>query len=178
MQAQAASFKENTTMKNRWNRVLSIVVAGLFGIAATGAALAADPNELLTSLSGKVLSQGPNGEQPESVGNIRLTPDELSRIKNLHATAAIIMHYSGDDWSRAQINGLTQQFKSMGIKVIGVTDAGFKPEKQVSDIETMLVRKPNIIVSSQPIRLLPRALIRKRPIRASNWYLWTMFPRD
>ncbi|CAM8259477.1 MULTISPECIES: substrate-binding domain-containing protein [Enterobacteriaceae] len=134
-------------MKNRWNRVLSIVVAGLFGIAATGAALAADPNELLTSLSGKVLSQGPNGEQPESVGNIRLTPDELSRIKNLHATAAIIMHYSGDDWSRAQINGLTQQFKSMGIKVIGVTDAGFKPEKQVSDIETMLVRKPNIIVS-------------------------------
>jgi ribose transport system substrate-binding protein len=35
----------------------------------------------------------------------------------------------------------------MGIEVIAVTDAGFKPEKQVSDIETVLAQKPNIIVS-------------------------------
>ena len=34
----------------------------------------------------------------------------------------------------------------MGIKVIAVTDAGFKAEKQVSDIETVLAQKPNIIV--------------------------------
>jgi ribose transport system substrate-binding protein len=35
----------------------------------------------------------------------------------------------------------------MGIKVIAVTDAGFKPEKQVSDIETVMAQKPSIIVS-------------------------------
>ena len=35
----------------------------------------------------------------------------------------------------------------MGIRVIAVTDANFKPEKQVSDIETVLAKKPNIIIS-------------------------------
>ena len=57
------------------------------------------------------------------------------------------MHYAGNDWSRAQIDGLKTQFEAMGIEVLGVTDAGFKPEKQVADIETMLAKKPDIIVS-------------------------------
>src|SRR3954451_10747366 len=35
----------------------------------------------------------------------------------------------------------------MGIRVIAVTDANFKPEKQVSDIETVLAKKPDIIIS-------------------------------
>ena len=35
----------------------------------------------------------------------------------------------------------------MGIDVVATTDAGFKPDKQVSDIETVLAQKPNIIVS-------------------------------
>jgi ribose transport system substrate-binding protein len=63
------------------------------------------------------------------------------------ATAAIVMHYGGNDWSRAQINGLQTQFAAMGIEVIAVTDAGFKPEKQVSDLETIMAQSPDIIVS-------------------------------
>jgi ribose transport system substrate-binding protein len=35
----------------------------------------------------------------------------------------------------------------MGIEVIATTDAGFKAEKQVSDIETIMAQNPNIIVS-------------------------------
>jgi ribose transport system substrate-binding protein len=63
------------------------------------------------------------------------------------ATAAIVMHYSGDDWSAAQIAGLRDQFGKMGIEVIAETNAGFKPETQVSDIETVLARNPSIMVS-------------------------------
>lgn len=65
----------------------------------------------------------------------------------MHAKAAIVLHYSGNVWSNAQVEGLKSQFVRMGIDVIAVTDAGFKPEKQVSDIEAVLARKPNIIVS-------------------------------
>ena len=43
----------------------------------------------------------------------------------MEATAAIVMHYSGDDWSAAQIAGLHDQFGKMGIEVIAETDAGF-----------------------------------------------------
>jgi ribose transport system substrate-binding protein len=63
------------------------------------------------------------------------------------ATAAIVMHYSGDDWSAAQIAGLREQFGKMGIEVIAETDAGFDAATQVSDIETVLARNPSIIVS-------------------------------
>ena len=57
------------------------------------------------------------------------------------------MHYAGNDWAVAQVAGLKAQFAKMGIEVIAVTDAGFKPEKQVADIETILAQKPQIIVS-------------------------------
>jgi ribose transport system substrate-binding protein len=58
-----------------------------------------------------------------------------------------VMHYAGNDWSQAQIAGLKAQFAKMGVAVIAVTDAGFKPEKQMADIETILAQKPQIIVS-------------------------------
>ena len=71
----------------------------------------------------------------------------VAKIKEMGATAAIVMHYGGNDWSQAQINGLQTQFGAMGIEVIAVTDAGFKPEKQVSDLETIMAQSPDIIVS-------------------------------
>jgi len=57
------------------------------------------------------------------------------------------MHYAGNDWSKAQIDGLTTSFAKMGIEVIAVTDGQLKPEKQVADIETVLAKDPNVIVS-------------------------------
>ena len=76
-----------------------------------------------------------------------LTDAELEQIKGMNATAAIVMHYGGNDWSVAQINGLKDQFGKMGIEVIAETDAGFDPATQVSDIETTLAKNPSIIVS-------------------------------
>ncbi|MGD0613965.1 MAG: substrate-binding domain-containing protein [Verrucomicrobiota bacterium] len=107
----------------------------------------ADPQTVLAQLEGKVLSTGPNGEAAEPASAVSLTESELDKIKSTHATAAIVLHYSGNDWSNAQVNGLKTQFAAMGIDVIAVTDAGFKPERQVSDIETVLAKKPSIIVS-------------------------------
>jgi ribose transport system substrate-binding protein len=101
----------------------------------------------LTALDSKVLSTGPNGEEPSPAADITLTDDELAKVKAKNATAAIVMHYGGNDWSTAQIDGLKSEFGRLGIKVIATTDANFKPEKQVSDIETVLARKPQIIVS-------------------------------
>ena len=76
-----------------------------------------------------------------------LTPDELAKVKAKHATAALVFHYGGNDWSNAQDAALKAQFAAEGIDVIAVTDAGFKPEKQVADIETVMAKKPDIIVS-------------------------------
>jgi ribose transport system substrate-binding protein len=103
---------------------------------------------LLLALSeNKVLGTGPNGESPTAPIGFGLTPEEVRKVKAMNATAAIVMHYGGNDWSQAQIAGLQTQFAEMGIDVIAETDAGFDSEKQVLDIETVLERNPNIIVS-------------------------------
>jgi len=101
----------------------------------------------LADLQGRVFSKGPNGEEPTAAEEVSLTEEELEQIRGMGATAAIVMHYGGNDWAVAQIAGLKDQFGKMGIEVIAETDAGFDPATQVSDIETTLARNPSIIVS-------------------------------
>lgn len=101
----------------------------------------------LAKITTQVLSKGPHGETPAPASVAHLTDAEVAKVKAMHATAAIVMHYGGNDWATAQIDGLKKEFGNLGIKVIAVTDANFKPDKQVSDIETVLSKKPNIIVS-------------------------------
>jgi ribose transport system substrate-binding protein len=110
-------------------------------------AFAQDPAQALADIGNHVMSLGPNGEKPEAASTVTLTDEELGKIKDMKAKAAIVMHYAGNDWSQAQIEGLKAEFDKMGIEVIATTDAGFKPDKQVSDIETVMAQKPNIIVS-------------------------------
>jgi ribose transport system substrate-binding protein len=130
-------------MSHCW-KALAVAAA----VALTTPVLAAtDPDAALAALKGKVMSTGPNGETPVAPDTVSLTPDEIARVQAMKARAAIVMHYSGNDWSQAQIAGLKDGFSKLGIAVVTVTDAGFKPEKQVADIETVLAQKPNIIVS-------------------------------
>ncbi|MFZ1962315.1 MAG: substrate-binding domain-containing protein [Roseiarcus sp.] len=124
-----------------------LMAAGLILGLGVGAAQAADPDAELAALAGKVLSTGPNGETPSPASVVTLSDDEIAKVKAMHATAAIVLHYGGNDWSRAQVAGLKAEFADLGIDVIAVTDAGFKPETQVADIETVLAKKPNIIAS-------------------------------
>lgn len=93
-----------------------------------------------------ILSKGPGGETAVSAKTLQLTEADIQKIKKGKYKAAIVMHYAGNDWATAQINGLKATFKQMGIEVVAVTDAQFKVEKQVSDIETVLAKKPDIIV--------------------------------
>lgn len=94
-----------------------------------------------------ILSKGPHGETAVSAKTLELTEEEIAKIKQGNYKAAIVMHYAGNDWSTAQIDGLKATFERMGIEVVAVTDADFKSEKQVSDIETVLAKNPDIIVS-------------------------------
>ncbi len=125
--------------------VFAFALAG--GIVRTRSSQNVDPAKALAEIQQKPLSKGPHGEDPSPASSVTLTPEELDKIKGLKAKAAIVMHYAGNDWSQAQVAGLKAQFAKMGIDVIAVTDAGFKPEKQVADIETVLAQKPQIIVS-------------------------------
>ena len=107
------------------------------------------------------LSTGPNGETPELAANVKLSDDELASIRAMQAKAAIVMHYTGNDWARAQINGLKAQFSIMGIDVVAVTDAGFNADQQVRDIDSALAHDPQIIVSIPTDPVVTAAAYRK-----------------
>ena len=106
-----------------------------------------DPAKELVALQEKTLSKGPSGEEPAPASSVILSAEESERIRGLKAKAAIVMHYMRNDWSQAQVAGLTSQFNKMGIEVIAVTDAGFRSQKQVADIQMVLAQNPQIIVS-------------------------------
>lgn len=125
-------------------RIFSALLVSTFFLNAQAQT---DPEAALATLGEQVFSTGPNGEEATPASDVQLSKEELAQIREMNATAAIVLHYGGNDWSNAQVDGLSDQFEAMGIDVIAVTDAGFKPEKQVSDIETVLAKKPDIIVS-------------------------------
>lgn len=101
----------------------------------------------LAAIEGKVLGKGANGEEAVTPDAVKLTAEEEAQVTGMGATAAIVMHYGGNDWSTAQVDGMKSEFARLGIEVIATTDANFKPDKQVSDIETVLTQKPDVIVS-------------------------------
>ena len=117
------------------------------GSVASDPGVSSKADQALAALEGKVLSKGPHGEPPAKAETAALTEAEVAKVKAMGATAAIVMHYGGNDWANAQLAGLKDEFGKLGIQVVATTDANFKPDKQVSDIETVMAKKPDIIVS-------------------------------
>lgn len=94
-----------------------------------------------------IRSTGPNGEVATSASEITLTEEEKQQIREGGYTAAISFHYGGNDWATSQLQGLEATFEELGIEVVAVTDADFSAEQQVSDIETIMAKDPDILVS-------------------------------
>ncbi len=108
--------------------------------------------------SGDVIGKGPYGETSVPATSIELTDAEVTQIRAMNSTAAVVMHFSGDSWSNAQVEALKAEFDRLGIRIVAQTDAQADPAKQFSDIETALSARPNIIVSIpslDPVALAP-----------------------
>ncbi|MBV7508435.1 substrate-binding domain-containing protein [Bacillus sp. sid0103] len=139
--------------------VLSVFLAGCAGKKSTSEQASTKKNENYSETASGPLTinpkipdlavqdKGPNGEQAVSAKTLQLTEDELKKIKEGNYKAAIVMHYSGTDYMNAAVGAMKDTFKKMGIKIVAVTDAQFKAEKQVNDIETVLAKKPDIMIS-------------------------------
>ncbi len=113
----------------------------------TEATEATAPEESTETTSSEIKSTGPNGETAVLATELSLTDEEIAQIQEGNYTAAISFHYGGNDWSSAQQKGLEDTFKKLGIEITAITDANFSAEKQVSDLETIMAKKPDILVS-------------------------------
>ncbi len=101
---------------------------------------------LLALNENTIRSVGPHGEPPTSARDVELTYAERKRLMQLGAKAAIVMHYVSD-WSQAQVDGIQAGFARLGIDVVAVTEAGFRADRQVEDLATVMAQRPDVIVS-------------------------------
>lgn len=95
----------------------------------------------------EIKSTGPNGETATPATSLSLTDEEIQKIRDGGYKAGISFHYAGNDWSSSQLQGLTDAFNALGIEIVATTDADFSAEQQVADIETIMAKNPDVLVS-------------------------------
>lgn len=94
-----------------------------------------------------IVGQGPNGAKASSINDVQLTYAEATKAKAGHFKVGLVMHTMNLDWSQLQIQGIRDTLSKYGIEIIGITAADYKADKQVSDIEDMVQRHPDGIIS-------------------------------
>jgi ribose transport system substrate-binding protein len=108
------------------------------------AAIAAAIGFMTSAAVGQTM--GPGGESPTLSSAVTLTDAEVAKIKEMKATAALLWHTSSD-FVNAVTAGAKDEFARLGVEVVATTDAGFDSAKQMSDIETVLAKKPSAILA-------------------------------
>ncbi len=115
-------------------RTRNVMAAALGGLLAMS----------LPALAGETM--GPDGEKATPASELKLTDAEIAKIKDGHYTAALLWHTSSD-FVNAVTAGAKDEFAKLGITVVAQTDAGFDAAKQKSDVETVLAKKPSVILA-------------------------------
>src|SRR5262249_20683791 len=91
-------------------------------------------------------TKGPHGESATPAASLALTPNEEALIKSGRYTAALAWH-TASDYTTAVDQGAKDEFARLGIAVIAESNADFDAAKQKSDVETLLAKKPTVILS-------------------------------
>lgn len=139
----------------RVNRLLAALVAALLttGLAACGGSSSKDAGTTTGSGGPKIVSspavgvtRGPNGETATPTSALQLSAADIAKVRAGHYTAALTWPQSAA-FTSAVTRGATDEFSQLGIKVVATTDAGFDPAKQKNDIETVMARKPSVMLS-------------------------------
>ncbi len=89
---------------------------------------------------------GPNGEKATPTSAVKLSDKEVQNIKGGNHTAVMTWHQSSD-FTTAVTQGAEDEFERLGIEVVATTNANFDAGKQRNDIETVMARKPDVMLT-------------------------------
>ncbi|RTM05710.1 MAG: LacI family transcriptional regulator [Hyphomicrobiales bacterium] len=89
---------------------------------------------------------GPKGEAATPSSEIRLTDDDVAKLKAGHHTAAMVWHMA-QEYTSAVTAGAQDELDRLGIKVLAITEAGFDAARQQNNLETVMVRNPDVVLT-------------------------------
>lgn len=101
----------------------------------------------MDSIDGVVVSDGQRGEPGFPASDLKLTDEQIEKVKAGNFTVAISMGWLGDDWASQQLIGLKETFEKLNITVVAETNANWDDAKQIADLEAISVLKPDLLVS-------------------------------
>jgi ribose transport system substrate-binding protein len=88
-----------------------------------------------------------DGTKGVDMSVLTLTPEDEKKLRDGNYTAAIVMHVLDASWPQQQIAGMKSIFDKYDIEIISITGAGAKPEVQMDNIESVIAKKPDVILS-------------------------------
>lgn len=94
-----------------------------------------------------IVGLGKNGETPVTVEELELTDEEKAEVAAGDFTVGISMNTMDIDWSRLTLEGIEDTLDELGVEIIGVTDAKFDVQQQISDLENLITQRPDAIIS-------------------------------
>ena len=133
----------------RTGRRSAIVAALAVIIAACGPASddgAAPSVPRIKSSRALGTTRGPNGERPTPNSALRLSSNEIAKVREGRYTAALVWH-EGSDFTGAVDAGVRDEFSVLGIRVVAETSANFDAAKQKADVETVQAKRPSVLLT-------------------------------
>lgn len=124
---------------------------------------------------GAIVGEGKYGEKPATADDLALSEDDKAKVRAGNFTAGIVMQTATNDWSALTVAGIKDTLADLGIKVVGVTDGEFDVQKQIGDIENMITKKPDLIISI-PVDDVATAQAYKKVAEAGIKLIMIMMP--
>lgn len=117
----------------------------------TAGSLAQDAKALLEPLplspTGQPVPGYPAGAPARAPDTLRLTPQDIERLKAGKFRAGIAMQAIDTPWNSLQVQAITETLARYGIEVVAVTDASQDPVRQAGHLRGMIDRKVDVIFS-------------------------------
>lgn len=97
--------------------------------------------------SPRVAGLGPHGEFAAPVDELQLTDEMAARARQGVFRVAVVIHTTSSDWSRQQLEGISQRLVQFGAEVAEVVDYDFSVERQVQALERLARQRPHAVIS-------------------------------
>lgn len=105
------------------------------------------PIDLTIRKSTQNIARGPFGEMTVNPEQNVLTEEEIEKLNNSNFKVAISFHYSGDKWTKLHEQAIKETLNRYGIHLLSITDAHFDPELQITQLESLIMQKPDAIIA-------------------------------
>lgn len=90
---------------------------------------------------------GPDGSTPGGLNDVKLTDEEIAKVRAGNYTVAICYHQLDNQVNQSKLAACQKVLEDLNIKVVCVTDAQSDATKEVDDLGTALALKPDVLIS-------------------------------